>query len=352
MPPFRAPCWPHGGAPPRVATRRTAPPSPLQPPPLAPLFPPPSSVCPCSHWTGYTNEDRDAPLLRPHLYLRGNGKGPFDPPPPFSRKGGMGAGTVAPFTPSSRLGEPPPFSLLRAPLRPFTRNGSAGKDASGDHAGPDPPPPFAPPPQFAREWGAGSTPCPPSCARGCTMPATPGPFPPPSAAAPSTRGKGARDATPCLPLPLTAAPCTRGKGAREGTRHPAPPFPNRVEGRCTWAHHPSSPPVPPSSAAPSCTRGKGHARAHPFRAGTPLSPLTPVFAQMAPAPPLPLRCAEATHEWTGRGMGGGAHAQTGRHVNEGQGGTWNGTRAPRYARGFALDKKEVYSLYQLKESHS
>ncbi|KAH9013404.1 hypothetical protein EDB85DRAFT_1899778 [Lactarius pseudohatsudake] len=249
-----------------------APPSPLQPPPLAPLFPPPSSVRPCSHWTGYTNEDWDTPLSHPHLYLRGNGKGPFDPPPPFSRKGGMGAGTVAPFTPSSRPGEPPPFSLLRAPLCLFTRNRSAGKDASGDHAGPDPPP-FAPPPQFAREWGAGGTPCPPS-----------------------------EHVTPSPSLPQSC-----GMGAHEGMPPLFAPGPSFL-GRAVLEVHVGAPPLP---------------REREDRAGTPLSPLTPVFAQMAPAPPLPLQCAEATRERTGRGMGGGAHARTvsaqGRHVNEGQG---------------------------------
>ncbi|KAH9040205.1 hypothetical protein EDB85DRAFT_1887161 [Lactarius pseudohatsudake] len=233
------------------------------------------------------------PPLRPHLCLCGNGKGPFDPPPLFfaQRRHGRRNGGP-PFTPSSRLGEPPPLSLLRATLRPFTRKGGAGKDTNRDHAGPDPPPlrPCLSLRANGELHGKGHTLPPLVCARAhdACRPPDPSllrprqhrpigterervrarrPGPPPSAAAPSTRGKGAREGTrrpaqspslfgrgalyarkgstqghmtpcPVPPPPSAAAPCTRRKGAREGMRPPVPPFPICAEGGRTRARGP------------------------------------------------------------------------------------------------------------------
>ncbi|KAH8981498.1 hypothetical protein EDB86DRAFT_3086982 [Lactarius hatsudake] len=232
------------------------------------------------------------PPLRPRLCLRGNGKGSFDPPPLFLHKLGTGTGTVGPFTPSSCSGEPPPLTLLRAALRPFTRKGDAGKDANGDHAGPDPPPPFAPPPQFSREWGAASEgvrPPPLVYARAHVARRLPSPSPPPSPfpyprrpirterghtrarrpglspfgrrAQYARKGGTRRPAQP--PSLFGHGALHAGKGSTRGHAAPSPSLPH-LRGR--GAHEGMPPlrphPSPSSSAVPSYTRGKGHAWAH------------------------------------------------------------------------------------------
>ncbi|KAH9015149.1 hypothetical protein EDB83DRAFT_2321377 [Lactarius deliciosus] len=216
---------------------------------------------------------------------------PLAPPPPFAREREEGARARerrAPIYPSRPS---PPFC---APPCAHLRKGGAGKDR--DHAGPDPP--FAPPPQFAREWGAaweGVCPAPLVCAQAHDARRPPAPpfsvhatmsarkggtrgHAPSFAALPShirapSHKKGAHEGTsprplplwpraqyarkggkrcPARPPPLAAAPCTRGKGECE-MRLAASPFPIRAEGGCTARGH----------ATPLCPRSlpflHGHA---------------------------------------------------------------------------------------------
>ncbi|KAH9033279.1 hypothetical protein EDB85DRAFT_1890339 [Lactarius pseudohatsudake] len=237
------------------------------------------------------------PPLRPHLCLRGNGKGPFDPPPLFLRKGGMGAGTVGPHLPPPHAWENPlpspfcvpPCARLRAKgaQESLRANGELhGKGhtlpplvcARAHDACRPPTPPFSVCANMS-VWKGGHT---RAC---CPRFAAPFPYlqrpigterervrahrpgPPPSAAAPSTRGKGACEGTrrpaqspslfgrgalyarkgstrghvtpcPVPPPPSAAAPCMRRKGAREGMRPPVPPFPICAEGGRTRARGP------------------------------------------------------------------------------------------------------------------
>ncbi|KAH8978599.1 hypothetical protein EDB86DRAFT_3090342 [Lactarius hatsudake] len=206
------------------------------------------------------------PPLHPHLCLHGNGKGSFDPPPLFSRKGGTGAGTVGPFTPSSRSGEPPPLTLLRAALRPFTRKGDAGKDANGDHAGPDPPP-LRPRLSFranGEPHQKGPFPYPRRpirTERGRTRARRPGLSPFGHRAQYARKGGTRRPAQ--SPSLFGHGTLHTGKGSTRGHAAPGPSLPHP---RGRGAHEGMLPlrprPSPSSSAAPSYTRGKGHVWAH------------------------------------------------------------------------------------------
>ncbi|KAH9049754.1 hypothetical protein EDB83DRAFT_2317180 [Lactarius deliciosus] len=222
------------------------------------------------------------------------------------------------------------------------------------------------------------------------------PGPSPFGRAPSTRGKGARDARPAplllwprrpvraerenarhdsqpLPSPFTRKGGARGHAAplrprslpflhgravldaRKGARVGAPPsalsFPVRAEG----VHEgtlPDDPPWPPpggagkvSPPAPVCANG-GTAREPPSRRLPPFS-----CKGGTGAPPTPVRRSDARTdggvEWKGARRAGAAHKSRGSMrlggapprpfpyggVNEGQGGTRNGTRAPRLPGG-------------------
>ncbi|KAH9060389.1 hypothetical protein EDB83DRAFT_2315683 [Lactarius deliciosus] len=418
-----------GGAPRRVAAHRTAP---LCPPSASslglPLFPPhPPLFLP-----NRIHERGLGRRLRPRLRLRGNGKRSFDPSSLFLRKGGTGAGTAGPHLPLAPLP-----SLLRAALHPFTQRGR-GKGTTRDQT-----PPLRPRLSLranGEPHGKGYA-LPPSFVLGRTMPAAPRPLPFPSAPpcprgrgahegmprrlrpslpvsarprtkrertrarcpgpspfgrAPSTRGKGARDARPAplllwprrpvraerenarrdsqpLPSPFARKGGARGHAAplrprslpflhgravldaRKGARVGAPPsalsFPVRAEG----AHEgtlPDDPPWPPpggagkvSPPAPVCANG-GTAREPPSRR-------LPPFSRKGGtgAPPTPVRRSDARTdggvEWKGARRAGAAHKSRGSTrlggapprpfpyggVNEGQGGTRNSTRAPRLPGG-------------------
>ncbi|KAH8999787.1 hypothetical protein EDB83DRAFT_2471989 [Lactarius deliciosus] len=225
------------------------------------------------------------------------------------------------------------------------------------------------------------TPSPPSCARGCTMPAAPpalpSPFgrgaqhtrkwgtrrparpPPPRRPARAERGhatpspslsqscgRGAHEGTPpsFAPGPLPRPPCpVRAERGTRGRTALGPSLPIRAEGGRPRAHRSATPlgrlpvraeraypPRPftrkgstpfapcalvhtrkwdanarPRRSAP-CTR----LREREDRAGTPFSPLTPVFAQRTPAPPLQHGAQKRRANGRGVEWEGGAHART------------------------------------------